>query len=335
MEEAGIGVIVINTLKMKVINESVKKTDKHDAATILEFLEKDMLPESQLCSRESEQLRRLLKARETLVGAEVVMKNQIHGLLTAEGMADVKASLQSKKGRQEVLNALKASKNGLVAQPLFETIDRLEENIKGIEGQLRTMTENDRMVELLKTIPGCGEICAWTIRAYTDDIKRVANPKKYASFAGLAPWVQNSNETIHHGSITKRGPKELRTAIVQVVMGLRRMKEKTLFWRFMQRYEAMKKSKGSGKAIIATARKIATMIWHMLTEDEEFDIGQMGDRKLAKKAESMKGSVGLVQEALKERERKPAKTKKEKKGESMRKSVKKAGVASKRRKKVG
>jgi len=42
MEEAGIGVTVINTLKMKVVNESVKKTDKHDAATIAEFLEKDV-----------------------------------------------------------------------------------------------------------------------------------------------------------------------------------------------------------------------------------------------------------------------------------------------------
>jgi transposase len=39
MEDAGIGVTVINTLKFKVVNESVNKTDKHDAATIAEFLE--------------------------------------------------------------------------------------------------------------------------------------------------------------------------------------------------------------------------------------------------------------------------------------------------------
>ena len=143
MEEAGIGVTVINTLKMKVVNESVKKTDKHDAATIAEFLEKDMLPEAQLCSRESEQLRRLLKSRETLVTSEVVIKNQIHGLLTAEGMEDVKGSLQSKKGRQRVLDALNQCKNGLVAQPLFETIGRLEENIKGIEKELRRLAEPD------------------------------------------------------------------------------------------------------------------------------------------------------------------------------------------------
>jgi transposase len=51
MEEAGVEVITINTLKFKVVNESVKKTDKHDAATIAEFLEKDMLPESKPCSQ--------------------------------------------------------------------------------------------------------------------------------------------------------------------------------------------------------------------------------------------------------------------------------------------
>jgi len=329
MVSAGIEVTVINTLKMKVVNESVKKTDKHDAATIAEFLEKDMLPESQLCSRESEQMRRLLKVRTTLVRGEVVIKNQIHGLLTAEGLEDVKGSLQSKRGRLGVLDTLKANEQGLAAHPLFETIEQLEAQIKGIEKQLRALVKGDRMVELLLTIPGCGEICAWTIRAYTDDIKRFANPKKYASFAGLAPWVQNSNETIHHGSITKRGPKELRTAIVQVVMGLRRMKKKTMSWRYMERYEMMKKSKGSGKAIIATARKIAVVIWNMLSRDEEFDIGEMGGKKEGKKREVVKGVEGLAKEAVKEEEGTAVKN------EEVKRVVKKTGVAREKRKKVG
>jgi transposase len=314
---------------MKVVNESVKKTDKHDAATIAEFLEKDMLPESQICSKKSEELRCLLRARSALVRTAVVMKNQIHALLTSEGMEDVKGSLQSKIGRKRVLDALKANENGLVAQPLIEMIDRLEEEIKGTEKHLRAMVKGDGMVELLQTIPGCGEICAWTIRAYTDDIKRFASPKKYASFCGLAPWVQNSNETVHHGSITKRGPKELRTAMVQVVMGLRRMKKKTLSWRLMQRYEAMKKSKGSGKSIIATARKVATIIWNMLTEDVEFDVGLMIDRKLAKKSESMSGSQRLAKEALVEAM--PVETEDEKKGEGVKKIVSKSGVASRKK----
>ena len=342
MEEAGIGVTVINTLKMKVVNESVKKTDKHDAATIAEFLEKDMLPESQLCSRESEQLRRLLKARSSLVTCEVVMKNQIHALLTAEGMEDVKGSLQSKRGRKQVLDTLKESKNGLVAQPLFETIERLEEDVKGIEKELRRLTEGDSVVEQLKTIPGCGEILAWTIRAWTDDIKRFGSSKKYAAYCGLVPWVQNSNETVHHGKITKRGPKELRTALVQVVMGLRRMKAKTLEWRLMQRYEGMKKSKGSGRAITATARKVAVIIWHMLSEGEDFDTGKMVEKELTRKAEVMSWASGVVSEAVTERKEKPAvketlseKEEKPVARERGKKGVKKTGVAGKKMKKVG
>ena len=166
MEEAGVGVTVVNTLKLKVVNESVKKTDKHDAATIAEFLEKDMLPQSQLCSRQSEHLRRLLKVRTTLVRTQVVVKNQIHALFCSEGQEDVKSAvLQSKRGRKRLLDALGQWQHGLVAQPLLQMIESLEENIKTTEEQLRVLSAGDRMVELLKTIPGCGEICAWTIRA--------------------------------------------------------------------------------------------------------------------------------------------------------------------------
>jgi transposase len=325
MEKAGVVVTVINTLKLKVVTESVKKTDKHDAATIAEFLEKDMLPQAQLCSRESEQIRRLLKVRTTLVRTCVVIKNQRHALLTAEGMEDVKGSLQSKKGRQQTLDTLSQWKNGLVAQPLVETINNVCVDIKRIEEEIRKLVAGDRMVELLMTIPGCGEVCAWTIRAYTDDIKRFSSAKKYASFAGLAPWVQNSNERVNHGRITKRGPEELRTALVQVVMGLRRMKAKTLTWRLMQLYEALKKSKGSGKSIIATARKVATIIWHMLSEDTDFDIRKMAVSKPFEKAEP----VTIACEALNFRMEKPVAARLEDK------YINTSGVTGKKIRKVG
>jgi transposase len=50
------------------------------------------------------------------------------------------------------------------------------------------------------TIDGCGEINA---RAYTDDKKRFSSAKKYSAYAGLVLRVQNSNETVRHGKITK------------------------------------------------------------------------------------------------------------------------------------
>jgi len=51
---------------------------------------------------------------------------------------------------------------------------------------------------------------------------------------------------------------------------------------------ALQRTKGSGKSIIATARKLSEIIWHMLNSDEEFNPALMIDKKLARKADSMR-----------------------------------------------
>lgn len=271
----GIDVVVVNTLKFKVVNESVKKTDKHDARTLAEFLEKDMLPEARLCSQESEDIRRILKTRTIIVRSLVSIKNQIHGMLLGYGIETRTGQLQSKKERQRILSGLEDHKSfgnaASAVEPLFDTIDQFSAQVKKLERILEGMVAKDENVELLRTIPGIGLITASTIRAYLDDIDRYENPKKFASHMGLAPWVQNSNETIHHGHITRRGPEELRTALVQCVMGMVRARKKTDNYRLMVKYREMKKYKGSGKSIIATARKMSTIIYMMLKYKQPFD----------------------------------------------------------------
>ncbi len=270
LEEAGIQVKVINTMRFKVVTESVKKTDKHDAQTIAEFLEKDMLPEAWICSDYSEMLRRLLHVRRQLVKAIVTTKNQVHSILTAYGYADARATLQSKRGRHAVLDTLASTEIGLVVHLLIEMIDSLDEKVKQIEGKIEELVKGDKAIELLQTMPGCGRITAWMIRAYTDDIRRFRSAKHYAAFVGVVPYVHNSNENIRHGKITKHGPELLRTAFVQLVMGMRRIKQ-VQDYRLMKRYKALQRTKGSGKAIVATARKLTHIVWHILTYNEPFD----------------------------------------------------------------
>ena len=273
--KAGVLVKVVNTLKFKVVNESVKKTDRHDARTLAEFLEKDMLPESRLCSQESEDIRRVIKSRATLVKTLVSLKNQVHGLLLSYGIETKRGQLQSKKERQRILSGLEDHKSfgsaAKAVKPLLDTINQVYAEVKKLEKVLAEIVEKDEDVELLQTIPGVGLITASIIRAFTDDIQRFDSAKKYAAHAGLVPWVQNSNQTIHHGKITKRGPVELRTAFVQVVMGMIRAQKKTQSYRIIRKYRDMKQHKGSGKSIIATARKMSTVIYTMLKNREPFD----------------------------------------------------------------
>ncbi len=153
---------------VKIVNESVKKTDRYDARTLAEFLEKDMLPESVLCSQESEDIRRLLKSRSVLVKARVSLKNQVHGLLLGYGIETRRGPLQSKKERQRILEGLADHmSNGNAARAiksLLDTIDQISSQVKELEGVISDLVSEDEDVALLKTIPG--------VRAYTDDINR-------------------------------------------------------------------------------------------------------------------------------------------------------------------
>jgi transposase len=292
VETLGIAVVVVNTLKFKVVNESVKKTDRHDASTLAEFLEKEMLPVSRLCSQHSEELRRLVKARGSLVKTIVAVKNQIHGLLLSLGIESKRGELQSKKERRRVQNVLAAQQLADAAvDPLFETIDRLNAEVKKLETVMEALVKDDPVVALIRTIPGAGLITATTIRAYVDDIGRFESPKQLAAYAGLTPWVQNSAERERHGRITKRGPNELRTALVQVVLGMVRNKRRTGAYRMMLQYSRMKPQKGSGRTIIATARKLSEIIWHMLHEGRPFDEARMMSPEIRQKAMEMQAAA--------------------------------------------
>ncbi|MCL2270469.1 MAG: hypothetical protein FWC24_03895 [Treponema sp.] len=84
-------------------------------------------------------------------------------------------------------------------------------------------------------------------------------------------------------------------------------KKKVIVSFSVQRYDILKQSKGSGKAVIATARKIAVIIWHMLTREEAFNLGGAADPQLTKKAEAMRRSGQQDGEARVEKQEKPAK----------------------------
>ena len=144
--------------------------------------------------------------------------------------------------------------------------------IKDIEKHLEEMVERNEDVELLMTVPGIGINTATTIAAYTEDLDRFeGNYKKFAAYVGIIPKVHNSNESIHYGRITKHGPQELRTAFVQAAMGMIRLSKVTSEWRLIKEYQRRKDDKGSGRAIIALARKITRIVFVMLSKRERFN----------------------------------------------------------------
>ena len=276
MEAEGFVVVVVNTNKFKVITMSTKKNDANDAATLAFYLYKEMLPEAHICDQTSEEIRRMLKTRTILVRTSVKVKNQIHGMMLGYGIETKSAQLQSKKKRQELFNYLvnhefsKFTASSL--KVMLDILDDLAVQINKVEVQLSEMTREDEDIPLLMTVPGIGIISATTIASYTKDLERFEGDfRRFASYLGIVPSVHNSNETVHLGRITKHGPEELRTAFVQVALGMIRLPRVTEKWRLLIDYKLMKTDKGSGRAIIAMTRKVARIVFTMLQTREPFN----------------------------------------------------------------
>jgi len=127
--------------------------------------------------------------------------------------------------------------------------------------------KSDYDCQLLMTIPGIGFFTALAIKSEIGNIERFPNAGKLCAYAGLIPSTYQSAEKIRRGRITKRGSKWLRKAIVDsVTSSLRSDNKISVYYRKLKK----KKKKGTGKAKIAAARKLCSVIFAILSDKQPF-----------------------------------------------------------------
>ena len=104
------------------------------------------------------------------------------------------------------------------------------------------------------------------VAIFLGDIHDFASEGKLAAYFGIVPRVANSNETARSGRITKRGNKLGRTALVQCALIAMRYSPYLAHF-----YARIKAARGTGKAIIALARKFLGIIYRTLKHDWVFE----------------------------------------------------------------
>jgi len=257
---------IINTNKFKVISKSVKKTDKEDARVIAEHLSKDMLPEVRVGNKKQRELNSLIQTRDKLVKMRSDLKNKIHGLLMENGIKSKREMFSSEKALKRVLKSDISETNRFELEIIVEQIRNLSESIKKIEEKIHNKGEGLKGQKNLRSITGIGKLSSTIILNKIGDINDFADSKKLVSYTGMAPSVRDSNKTIRHGHITRHGDKILRTTIVQVTLIAIRYNDYLRSF-----YLRLKKAKGSGKAIIATSRKMVDIIYRTLKYNLVFE----------------------------------------------------------------
>jgi transposase len=259
LKERGCRLVVVNPQQFQVISRSVKKTDARDAKTLAEFLAKDMLPEVRMKEALPAEIASVLQTRDKLVKLRTVLKNKINNLLAARGILIKREILATEKGLEHVLSAEVGELARVELVVLVEQIRYLNQGIAKLEAAIKKQGPKLPGYENLKSIKGIGDVGGSTLLSAIGDINDFASEGKLAAYFGIVPRVANSNETERSGRITKRGNKLGRTALVQCALIAMRYSP------YLANYYArIKSSRGTGKAIIALARKFLGIIYKTL-----------------------------------------------------------------------
>jgi len=256
----------VNPHQFEVVSRSVKKTDEHDAKVLAEFLAKGLLPEVRMKDEVHARVASLAQTRDKLVKLRTTLKNKVNNLLAARGILLDKESLSSEKGLGQVLSAPVPELEHLELEILVEEIRHLNASIKKVEGILREQGPKLPGWKNLLSIKGIGSNGASILLSTIGNIEDFADEGKLASYFGIVPRVSNSNDTQHSGRITKRGCKLGRTALVQCALIAVRYSP------YLQTYyRKIAATRGTGKAIIALARKFLGIIYKTLKNDWIFE----------------------------------------------------------------
>lgn len=149
--------------------------------------------------------------------------------------------------------------------------DSLDAQIAETEAKLTERSEPyAKLIEKLDAIPGINPLAAITVLAETGvDMSVYRDAHHLTALGGLAPGNNQSDRRRRSISVRK-GNRYLKRICVQIAWAASRKKDSFLRVRFGR----LSRRIGRNKAIVATARQVLCIIFHMLSTDQPYrDIG--------------------------------------------------------------
>jgi transposase len=254
--------VVVHPAKVKLIAEARVKTDRVDVLTLAKLLRADMLPEVWVPPSHVRDLRALLSHRRRLVVLQTTAKNRLQSVLHRLNLKPPKGELFAKKQRGWWNELELSTTERLRVDQDLATLAHVKAQIETVDAELRrlsTIPEWAEQVPYLVQLPGIGLLTAMTILGAVGDITRFGSAKQLVGYAGLGAGVHASGKTHRDKGITKQGRRELRFVMVEAA---RAAVQTHPYWK--REYEQLARRIGEPKAVVAIARKLLVVVWHVL-----------------------------------------------------------------------
>jgi transposase len=252
-----------------------RKTDRRDASALSELLwvNRDRLLLSKpvrglrqvdIASGTDQENRRLTTLRKEAGQARTRLVNKARHILRRHNL-----QWQMPTKRLPTLAAIAWLKqlalpeiDRLEMDQLLADLERAQQRLKELERVIARRCGVSEEAGLIASMPGVSHFTATSLACRVGRVERFPRAHSLANYWGLTPGCRNSGENQQRlGSITKAGSAMARWLLAQVTHKVLRKDARLRDW-----FKRIKRRRGPTIARVGVMRKLATIIWHMLSK---------------------------------------------------------------------
>ena len=259
-------------------DSSRRKTDRRDAAKLSEdlWINRDRIASGKpirslkivhIPDSIQIQQRRLTNLRRDAKAAHTKSINRIKHVLRRHNLQhDMPTKTFPTKAAMAWLKTIQLPPADMLElQIAMEDLERLQKRVLELDAAIAELSVDDKDAQLIMKTCGFGLFSAVAISSRIAGIQRFERPRSLANYFGLTPSSRNSGDKQRLGHITKAGSGMARWVLGQASKHILRTDPAMRAW-----FKKIKRKKGGGVARVAVMRRMATILWHMLSKRKTY-----------------------------------------------------------------
>ena len=257
-----------------ILRSKEAKCDRNDTGIMLDLMRADVVRTVWVPTPEIRSQRLVASHYKHLSKQRTRCINRLHALLQDHGVV-YEAHELLKADAADIVARLRTHLSPAAMTIMASTIRLLhlvEDELAIVTAQLQATDQPER--DLAVTLPGLSTILASAALAAIGDITRFRTADSLTNYT-FAPSLWGTGGKTHTGKMKRRGCALLRWAMVEAANSARRVPGplRDTYVRLRRRGAV------HNKAVVAIARKMLEILWHMLTKNEPYRVTPAASEK--------------------------------------------------------
>lgn len=248
------------------------KNDYNDARAIAEASTRPKMRFVSIKTVEQQDIQALHRLRQQRIKERTALSNQLralvaeYGIIMNKGVATVRRTIPLLL--EDAENGLSGWLRTLLARG-YEQLVELEGHIDFYTRQVEIHSRQNAQIRRLQTLPGYGPIVASVFASVVGNGSAFKRGRDVSASLGLVPRQHSSGGKEVLLGISKRGDKYLRSLLIHgarsVVLHAKNKEDALSRW-----VNRIHERRGTNKAAVALANKLARMGWALLRNETEY-----------------------------------------------------------------